>query len=84
MSNKIEDIIYGLPLIAMRGALEAGEKSDDCCTVYCESIDVISDYISQLQLALKSIAETAEQCDGWESFPIEEINRAYDAIEGKK
>jgi uncharacterized protein (DUF849 family) len=34
--------------------------------------------------ALSHIADVAEQCDSWESFPIGPLNRAYEALAAVK
>tara|TARA_R110002012_G_scaffold315384_1_gene529152 strand:- start:469 stop:693 length:225 start_codon:yes stop_codon:yes gene_type:complete len=52
--NLLETLVYNLPEPVQSKALDAGSKSDDCCTVNCASIEVIEDYISELQ------AENAE------------------------
>ena len=47
--NNLVSLIYNLPEDVQKKALDAGESSDNCCTVYCESIEVVEDYILQLQ-----------------------------------
>lgn len=34
-----------------------------------------------LEYALRQLAETAELCDGWESFPSEALEKAYKALD---
>lgn len=51
--NLLETLVYNLPEPAQTKALDAGEKSDDCCTVNCASIEVVEDYIGELQEKLR-------------------------------
>lgn len=34
-----------------------------------------------LEYALRQLAETAERCDSWESFPSEALEKAYKALD---
>ena len=53
--NLLETLVYNLPSAIQEKALDAANKSDDCCTVNCESIEVIEDYIIKLQSTIKQI-----------------------------
>ena len=70
--NKIEEIVYSLPEQVQSEVLNIAGKSDDCCTVYCDSIGAIGDYIYQLQVALTKITDYYD-CGFIEKSHIEEI-----------
>jgi hypothetical protein len=50
--NLLETLVYNLPEPIQTKALDVADKSDDCCTVNCKSIDVVSDYINELESLL--------------------------------
>ena len=39
-------------------------------------------HIMRLENALEELIDTAEQCDSWEYFPTEAIDRARRALDG--
>ncbi len=39
-----------------------------------------ADRIEILTVALKELADTASQCDGWESFPSDPLDKAHEAL----
>lgn len=62
--NLLETLVYNLPEPVQTKALDAGNKSDDCCTVNCASIEVIEDYIDELVGLLQSCAKDLYSSSG--------------------
>ena len=54
--NLLETLVYNLPEEIQKKALDAAEKSEDCGTVNCASIEVIEDYILELTEIAKAVA----------------------------
>lgn len=79
--NLLETLVYNLPEEAQKKILDISVKSDDCCSVYCESIDAIDNYISELTEIVKAVAHIGIDF-GYGKFEIsqEHINKARQLI----
>lgn len=80
--NLLETLVYNLPEKAQKRVLDISEKSDDCCTVNCKSIDAIDDYISELTEIAKAVAHIGVDF-GYGKFELNEyhIAKARELIE---
>ena len=54
--NLLETLVYNLPEKTQKKVLDISEKSDDCCTVNCNSIAAIDEYITELTEIVKAVA----------------------------
>lgn len=80
--NLLEALVYNLPEKTQKKVLDISEKSDDCCTVNCASIDAIDEYITELTEIVKAVAHIGVDF-GYGKFELddEHIAKARKLIE---
>ncbi|MDC0600087.1 hypothetical protein OAO65_02135 [Flavobacteriales bacterium] len=80
--NLLETLVYNLPEKTQKKVLDISEKSEDCCTVNCDSIDAIDDYITELTEIVKAVAHIGVDF-GYGKFELNEehVAKARQLIE---